>query len=180
MNARISHGSRIWPAGLLALLLLWPAGLGLHAAAPRGLQAGEPAPAFQTQDLAGNAVELADLRGEWVLLNFWATWCVPCIKEFPSMQRLAQKMAGEPFRIVALNVMDSRARIQGFLKRHKLDLPIWRDRDGGIHRKYRVRAFPTSVLVGPDGTVLSVHEGAATWDAPRRVAQLRHALGKAP
>ncbi len=161
---------------LLSLLLLVPGLMQPSAAAPTTLEVGDRAPDFETSNLEGALVHLADLRGQWVLLNFWATWCRPCVQEFPSMQRLSEQMTDLPFHIVALNVMETPERIKAFLRRNPVTLTIWQDPEGEIQRRYGVYGFPTTVLVGPDGAVVAVQKGAKEWDAPERVAELRQLI----
>src|SRR5262245_51961675 len=80
-----------------------------------------PAPAIELKTLDGHPFKLEQLRGKVVLVNFWATWCVPCVEEMPSIQKLRQQMAGAPFEVVAVNLAEGEPRIREFLKKVPLD-----------------------------------------------------------
>src|SRR5574340_1504540 len=89
-----------------------------------------PAPQLKAQDLAGTERTLADYRGKVVLLNFWASWCPPCLREMPSMERLREKMAGRPLAIVALDSAEAPEEVSAYLSRIKLGFPVLLDQIG--------------------------------------------------
>jgi thiol-disulfide isomerase/thioredoxin len=139
----------------------------------RGLQPyrGEPAPpALRLADLHGRPRDLAALRGRVVLVNFWATWCPPCVHEMPSMQRLKQQFAGRPFEILAVNMGEPAPVVREFLKsRVAVDFPVLMDRDGVALRRWRVFVFPTSFVIDADGHIRLGTFGELEWDAPEVV-----------
>jgi thiol-disulfide isomerase/thioredoxin len=133
--------------------------------------AAAPAP-FTLRDLDGRAVDLAGLRGKPVLVNFWATWCAPCVEEMPSLQRLRAALAGD-LEIVAVNLQEGEPRIRAFLQRTSIDLTIVRDTDGAVTRAWGARLFPTSIVIDADGTPRWIAQGALDWMAPSVLARLR-------
>jgi thiol-disulfide isomerase/thioredoxin len=136
----------------------------------------DPAPAIDLKTLDGQPFRLEELRGKVVLVNFWATWCEPCIEEMPSMQRLRAHLAGAPFEIVAVNDQEGESKIRAFLKRVPLDFPIVRDTDGGVTRAWKARMFPSSYLVDAHGKIRFVLAGAIDWSAPGAVRTVQSLL----
>jgi peroxiredoxin len=144
--------------------------------APRTTAAiGQPLPAISLPDLDGKAHLLSDYRGRRVLLNFWASWCVPCLAEMPALA-MAQKKFGEHAPIVVGIAMDEPAHVQAFLAAHPVNYPILIGRInppstslqlGNVHQ-----VLPYSVLIGADGRILATHAGPLSaaqleeWVAP--------------
>ena len=111
---------------------------------------GDAAPAFSTYDLNGNPVRLASFRGKTVVLNFWASWCVPCRKEFPLLAQVAKRPD-----VVVLGVVynDSDANAKAFIAAHGGTWPGLRD-DGRIARAYRVGpGIPSTIVINPKGVI---------------------------
>lgn len=150
---------RLLVAGAMGLLL----NCGTQAAGFE-VRAATPAPELQAQDLAGAPKNLANYRGKVVLLNFWASWCPPCLREMPSMERLRMKMTGRPLAIVALDSAETPAEVNAYLSRMKLGFPILLDPDGSNTKRWKVFALPTSFLLDADGRVRYVLTGPTEWD----------------
>ncbi|OGU51756.1 MAG: hypothetical protein A2199_01630, partial [Hydrogenophilales bacterium RIFOXYA1_FULL_63_33] len=110
----------------LAVGLLWITGAG---AAGFETRAASPAPELKAHDLTGTPRTLADYRGKVVLLNFWATWCPPCQREMPSLERLRTKMAGRPLEIVAISSAETPDEVNAYLSKMKLGFPVLLDTD---------------------------------------------------
>ena len=127
------------------------------------------APAFTLKDPAGETVKLADYSGKILLINFWATWCIPCVKEMPEFQKLNESLKGEKFAFLGIDVMDSKARVDRFLKTKNISLPIAMDKRGEIYPKYGVKNFPTTVIIGKNGKVLGRMIGIREWATPESI-----------
>lgn len=140
----------VWRA--LTMLLCLP----LAAAA---VTPGESAPAIRGPDLqTGTSVELDAMRGKVVLVDFWASWCAPCLKSLPLYQQLRDEFARTDFEIVAVNVDEEPADALSFLKRVDVSFPIVRD-DGSTASAWAPPTMPSSFLVDRDGKVKSRHIG---------------------
>jgi thiol-disulfide isomerase/thioredoxin len=135
-----------------------------------------PAPPLSLRDLAGQPVNLADFKGKVVLVNFWATWCAPCIEEMPSMQRLREKLGLAGFEVLAVNYQEGAARINDFLKRRPLKLTILRDHDGSVRTGWGVRVFPTSFVIDTEQRIRYTVVGDVDWTSPKVEAQIRDLL----
>jgi len=149
---------------LLAGLAL---GLGLTTgayAAGFESRAATPAPALKARDMSGASKTLADYRGKVVVLNFWASWCPPCLREMPSMERLRVKMKGQPLEIVALASAEGPDDVKAFLSKMQLGFPILLDADGSNTQRWKVFALPTSFLLDRQGRVRYVLTGPTEWD----------------
>lgn len=137
-----------------------------------------PVPELRAPDLAGSPRTLADYRGQVVLLNFWASWCPPCVREMPSLERLRTKMAGRPLAIVALDSAEQREDVDAFLAKMKLGFPILLDPDGANTRRWKVFALPTSFLLDAEGRVRYVLTGPTEWDEGEALAVIESLLAE--
>lgn len=138
-----------------------------------------PRDAFR--DGSGNAVRLADFKGRPVLLNFWATWCAPCVNELPSLARLAANPApGDPL-VVILNLdRAGAASIPDFLTEvGAATLEPYTDPAKALMRGFRINGLPTTILIGADGAEIGRHEGEAEWDSASVRAEIARALKEA-
>lgn len=124
---------------------------------------GQHAPPFAGDALDGKPIALEDLRGRVVLLDFWATWCGPCVAAMPFIQRIAEKYADQPFSVVGIN-QDSAGeemagRVKRFLEERKVTFRHFRDPDGKLGRQYKVSGIPCSFLLDKEGRIQAVHLG---------------------
>lgn len=135
---------------------------------------GNPiSPPLKLTDLDGKVHNLADYKGKVVLVNFWASWCPPCVHEMPSMQRLKEKMTGKPFVILGVNLAEPEQEVRDFLAtKVKVDFPILMDRDGTALKAWKVFVFPTSFVVGPDGKIRYGLYGELEWDTDESIRVL--------
>jgi peroxiredoxin len=127
-------------------------------------EVGSPAPDFSLEDTAGRTVTLGDYRGKVVLINFWATWCLPCRAEMPELESIYRARRGDGFEVVAIDLQESDAEVQPFMEELGLTFPALLDRDGFVSRAYRARALPSSFLVDRQGTIRYVKIGPLTFD----------------
>ena len=137
---------------------------------------GGQTPRLALRDLAGQPVQLSDFKGKVVLVNFWATWCAPCIEEMPSMQRLRDKLGVAGFEVLAVNYQEGAARINDFLKKRPLNLNILRDHDGSVRTGWGVRVFPTSFVVDSDQRIRYTVTGDVDWTSSKVENQIRELL----
>jgi len=139
-----------------------------------------PAPSTAFQELQGDEVTLADFRGKVVLVNFWATWRAPCVREMPSLERLHKTLAGEGLAVLAVsNDRGGAGVVEPFLARLDLQaLPIYLDPKGKLAQEFALNGLPTSFIIGRDGRVLASLVGPAEWDSSEAIEFLRHYLGR--
>ena len=119
-----------------------------------------PAPDFTLTTLTGESIQLKDLRGKWVFLNFWATWCPPCVEEMPELQKLHDGGYGtDPSQIVVLAVdkAEDKAQIEKFMTDNKLSLPVAMDSDSTVAGQYVVVNLPITYIIDPQGVVRAQH-----------------------
>lgn len=142
---------------------------------------GKPlAPPIELLTPEGAPFSLQQLRGKVVLVNFWATWCEPCITEMPSLQRLRDQLGANGFEVLAVNYQEGPARIDTFIKKMNLTLPVVRDTDGSVARKWGARVFPASYVVDRNGNIRHAISGDADWTSPKMVSTIRSLLVPQP
>ena len=139
---------------------------------------GNPVPpVLALQDMANRTYRLEQYRGKVVVLNFWASWCPPCVYEMPSLQRLYEALPRQQFEILAVNMAEKPEVIQRFLKQKvEVDFPVLLDGDGAALRRWQVFAFPTTYIIGPDGKIHYALFGATHWDSAQIIQQIRTLL----
>lgn len=137
--------------------------------------AAEPPP-LRLRTLDGASFDLAQLRGKVVLVNFWATWCEPCVEEMPSMQRLLESSGGAGLEIVGVNFKEGEPRIRSFLQKVPVTFPLVRDTDGGAARDWKVRIFPSTFVLDRALRVRYSLVGSVDWTAEATVRPLRALL----
>ena len=151
------------PALVAGLLLA--ACIDVAAASPLVKWTGGRAPALKLADAEGRERSLAEWRGKTVVINFWATWCEPCREEMPSLERLRGRLGGKPFEIVAVNVGESPERVARFTREVPVTFPIVYDRDSATAKLWKVRGYPTSYVLGPDGRIRYYFVGDLDWSS---------------
>jgi len=130
---------------------------------PSNFEKGAPAPDFELVSLSGESIRLSDLRGQIVLINFWATWCGPCEVEMPTLQARFEQYAAD-LVILAVNPQDSRADMLAYVGDLGLTFEVLMDTDNAVFRKYFVSGFPSSYLVDREGILRVQHVGLMTAD----------------
>jgi peroxiredoxin len=179
------RGARVLLATGLAL------GLGLMGWLLRGqlatLDTGSRVPDYAAPTLQGDTVALRDLAGQVVVLNVWATWCTPCIREMPSLQRLQDRFGERGLRVVAVSVDAARAGagdagpfgndIEAFVRRLGLDFTILHDPTGTADRVFGVQALPTTLVIDREGRVVEKVTGAREWDEGEALQLIERLVG---
>jgi cytochrome c biogenesis protein CcmG/thiol:disulfide interchange protein DsbE len=137
-------------------------------------QEGEPAPAFTLTLLDGSQVALRELRGQVVVLNFWASWCNPCRREAPDLQQVWDQYQGRGVAFLGVTYRDARGASEAFIERFGLTYPNGVDERGRISQAYGVVAVPETFVIDRDGQIAFVHIGEVTSDT---IVQDLEALG---
>ena len=138
---------------------------------------GSSAPAFALRELPGpGELSLASLRGQVVLLNFWATWCEPCEREMPAMQRLHEKLGPEGLRLVAVSVDDTSDVVDSSASASRSRSRSSGTRTSASRTPIRPTSYPETLLIGRDGVVVERYIGPRDWDSPLYEARIRRLL----
>lgn len=142
------------------------------------VESPEAAPATPIATADGQETSLAAFQGRVVLLNFWATWCAPCVREMPSLDRLQARLGSEGLEVVAVSEdFAGLDLVEPFFERLKLEnLAIYLDSDGALSRAFGIAGLPTTLLIDRQGRVVGGLEGPAEWDSEEAVALIRHYL----
>lgn len=153
---------------LIGALLLTQAAAAAAPAPPRGLMPldGRPAPALRLADMNGQVTDLQQLRGRWVLVHFWASWCGPCRREMPTLQRLSARIPPTRLQLVLVNTAESEDEVFSFLAGVTPELNTLMDRDGRVTERWQPRGLPSSFLVDPQGRLRYLALGGRDWTSP--------------
>ena len=135
------------------------------AASPLVKWTGGKTPALTLADADGRERSIAEWRGKTVVVNFWATWCEPCREEMPSLERLKARLAAKGFDVVAVNVGESKERVERFTREVPVSFPIIYDKDSAAARTWKVRGYPSSYVIGPDGRIRYYFVGELDWSS---------------
>ena len=141
---------------------------------------GKETPALARDDLAGKRIDLKDLRGRVVLVNFWATWCEPCRDEMPSLERLRAKLSGRPFEVLTVNYGEGVPRIQAFLRKEKISLPVLLDPEKESALEWKAGGLPMTFLVDATGRVRYSAFGECDWSEGEPFRVVENLVAEAP
>jgi len=122
-----------------------------------GVYPGQSAPIFKAQTQKGNTVDLEKLRGEVVLIDYWASWCGPCAKELPTLRKAYKRFADRGFEIISISFDTEVAAMNQFAAREKMTWPlIWAEggEESDLAKLYNISGIPATFLIGPDGKVI--------------------------
>lgn len=131
------------------------------------------APELELQDMGGNNYRLKDYRGKVVVLNFWATWCPPCVEEIPSLGRLQQAFSNDDLVVLSVDIGENKKDVQAFLQQVSAAFPVLLNPDGSTVKQWNIIAFPTTFIIDAHGTIRLAYYGWLEWDKPDIVEQLR-------
>jgi peroxiredoxin len=167
---------------LVSVLALAAAGVGAGYAAETDSLKGKPAPDFTLKTNAGATVKLSALRGKVVVVDFWATWCPPCRKSLPHIQKLSADQAriGKGLTVLAVNEQEPADKIDGFMKDKQFTFTVPMDSDGAVGNGYLVTGIPTTVVVGRDGVIRDVFIGFGEDSEAAVDAAVDKALAETP
>lgn len=136
------------------------------------------APDFSKTSHIGDRYQLSDYRGKVVVLNFWATWCPPCVKEIPSLGRLQAAFSKDDLLVLSIDVGESKADVVKFLSKIPADFPVLLDEDGKSVNDWNVQTFPTTYVIDQQSMIRLVYYGGLEWDDENVIRQLKEALIK--
>jgi thiol-disulfide isomerase/thioredoxin len=166
-------------AVLLLLIALVPALSGADSALKPRTSHRIPPP-LVLLDLAGKRHSLKEYRGKVVLVNFFGTWCPPCLEEMPGLLLLAEALKDQPFVVLAVAVGDSPARLRQVFGEEKAAFTILLDSKQSAARSWRALAFPTSFVLDPEGRIRYSVEGPVQWDDLKVAQPIVELLPKTP
>jgi thiol-disulfide isomerase/thioredoxin len=132
---------------------------------------GKPAPELVVTDIQGNSISLEQLKGKTVLLDFWTTWCPPCLADAPSLEKLYSKYGGKNLMIVSISMNEEREVVEQFLKKHTRSFPVVLTTENELPRPYQIGEFPTYMVIAPDGTLTTAVEGDQGFGDLRKFLQ---------
>lgn len=165
---RIKHTG--FSATLLAVILMLP------IIAMSATEVQSPAPDFALKSNSGENIRLSELRGEVVLINFWATWCGPCRQEMPILSALHDKYKSMGFIVLGINVEEESAAARKLLKELPVSFPVLFDTDSSVSKQYRVAAMPSTVLIDRNGNMRYLHRGYRSGLEDIYVEQVRELI----
>lgn len=128
------------------------------------VESEQAAPDFTVKTLDGKNLRLEEQKGNVVMVNFWASWCGPCRKEMPLIEKIQKKYSRLGFTVIGMNVDEDTAAAQRFLKDVETSFPIGLDPKGEVSKMYKVAAMPTTVMIDRNGKVRNIHKGYKAGD----------------
>jgi peroxiredoxin len=145
-----------------------------------GLAAGSPAPPLRLPAVAGADVDLRSFSGRVVILNFWASWCAPCVEEMPSLETLYRTLAPRGLVVLGVSADEDEAALLSFLKRVPVTFPVLRDPGGRVAgSRYRATGYPSTFVIDGAGVIREVFLGPVQWDTPAALDHFRGLLAPA-
>jgi peroxiredoxin len=128
---------------------------------------GTAAKEFQLNDLTGKQHQLNKMRGKVVIINFWATWCIPCRTEMPSMNRAWKALSDKDVVMLAINFGESKKAVSDFVKAVPIDFPVLLDETNTVSSDWNVTGMPTTMVIDQQGNIVDRIVGPKEWDSPQ-------------
>ena len=125
-------------------------------------EVGAPLADFRLPDLQGRQVSLSEQRGKVVIVNFWATWCVPCRAEMPEIVRAYERYESSGLTVLAINLQEDPPEVESFVRQYATSFPVLLDRDGQVARVYHLRGVPATYIVDREGKTAAIQLGPMT------------------
>jgi thiol-disulfide isomerase/thioredoxin len=125
---------------------------------------------IKLQDPTGRPISLSEFRGKIVFINFWTTWCLACVIEMPSMEKLHQKFKDKDFVMVAINLQESASRVKQFYKEYKLTFTTLLDTTGDVGAGLGIRSIPTTFILDKNGRIIGKALGPREWEGKKSIA----------
>ena len=157
-----------------AAALVW---LLLHPQRHGPVKLGESAPGFTLAQLPSGTLSLSEFKGHVVVLNFWATWCPPCVMETPSLEKFATEMKSDGVVVLGVSVDENENQLNQFIQQYHLSYPVGRDPSAALANSYGTYKLPESYIIGRDGHVADKIIGATNWTDPRMIAYIKSLAG---
>lgn len=133
-------------------------------------------PAIELNDINHRHFQSSDYHGKVTIVNFWATWCPPCVEEIPSLNRLRRLLKKEKFELISINYAEDPQRIHAFMHQVNVEYPVLIDPEGRAAAQWKVYVFPSTFVIGADGKIYYGVNAAIPWDSPEVVDQIRTLL----
>ncbi len=161
------------------LLWSWTVGAG-DIALPKGILKldGRAAPPLVLQNMDGEPWDIAESRGRWVLVHFWATWCGPCRKEMPTIQALVPQLDADKLELAIVNTAEDEDTVFSFLAAVAPDIVPLMDNDGQVTERWQPRGLPASFFVDPEGRLRYLALGGRPWDTPPYLNFIKGLIGQ--
>jgi len=169
----VTNRAKLGLGGLLIIAAGVTSSFLLRRGAPAPLELGDKALDFTVPRLDGGEVALRNYRGHVVLVNFWATWCPPCIEETPSLEKFAEQVKPYGIEVIGVSVDQDPAMLEKFIRDYHLTFPIGRDPKQTLSWRYGTRLFPETYIIGRDGRVASKIISNIDWEDPRIISFVR-------
>ena len=134
--------------------------------------------AINLKNAFGKKVIKDNYKNQVTIVNFWATWCTPCIKEIPSLNRLKNKMQGSAFELISINYAEDKKTILDFMDKVKVEFPVLLDQEGAFANKWNIIAYPSTFVIGKDGKIKYGVNAAIEWDSPEVITEIKALLNE--
>ena len=171
-SARRRRAAR-WVAAIAGLCMALWAGVGAQAQEARWITESSPAPSLALRDTEGRDVDIGALKGRMVIVNFWATWCAPCVAEMPSLQALAKRLGNNKATVLGVNYHESTQKIREFQERVPVQFALLRDPWQATSAAWNVTTLPTTFIVDANGVVRYRVVGEVDWNSQQTFERLR-------